>query len=82
MTNGFDSTKDRLGPDGFHNQYEPTWFNQLFHARQLLQEKGWQEVRRHANVSRDNRHRCRECFCCACAEVLREHALQRPMWKR
>jgi len=57
-------------PDGFHDHTEPTWFNQLFHAHQLLKEKGYDEVRRHARVSSENRHRCRECFCCACAAVL------------
>jgi hypothetical protein len=30
------------------------------------------EIRRHASVSRENRHSCRECFCCAAAEVLAE----------
>jgi hypothetical protein len=30
------------------------------------------EVRRHARVSIDNRHRCQDCFCCACVEVLGE----------
>lgn len=63
-------------PDGFHDHTEPTWFNQLFHARQLLREKGYAEVKRHASVSIDNRHRCRDCFCCACVEVLREHAIE------
>ena len=29
------------------------------------------EVRRHALVSIDNRHKCRECFTCACVEVWR-----------
>lgn len=33
------------------------------------------EIRRHASVSRDNRHSCRECFCCAAAEVLSEATL-------
>lgn len=30
------------------------------------------EIRRHAHVSIDNRHQCRNCFCCAAAEVLAE----------
>lgn len=30
------------------------------------------ELRRHAGVSTANRHSCRECFCCAAAEVLTE----------
>lgn len=28
------------------------------------------EVWRHASVSTDNRHRCRQCFTCACLETL------------
>lgn len=39
-------------------------------ARQL--EKS--ELRRHASISIDNRHKCKECFTCACVEVLRENA--------
>ncbi len=30
------------------------------------------DLARHAGVSLDNRHTCRECFCCAAVEVLRE----------
>lgn len=30
------------------------------------------ELIRHARVSIDNRHRCRECFTCACVAVSRE----------
>lgn len=33
--------------------------------------EGVAEVIRHARVSIDNRHKCRECFTCACAEVWR-----------
>lgn len=54
-----------IAPDGFHDHTEPTWFNQKFHARQLLKEKGYAAVLSHARVSLDNRHRCYECFCCA-----------------
>jgi hypothetical protein len=50
---------------------EPTWFNQKWHARQLLKEKGYAEVLRHARVSIDNRCSC-DCFCCACRHVLKE----------
>lgn len=57
-------------PDGFHDHTEPTWWNQLNAAHRLLKEKGYREVRTHARVSIDNRHRCRECFCCACVAVL------------
>ena len=44
----------------------PTWSNQLWHARRLSTA----DLRRHAAVSRENRHRCRECFCCAAWTVL------------
>lgn len=39
---------------------QPTWKNQLRRARQLPTV----ELRRHAAVSRENRHRCQDCFCC------------------
>lgn len=35
---------------------EPTWENQLWHARQMESH----ELRRHASVSTDNRHRCED----------------------
>jgi hypothetical protein len=69
---GFDVVNDVNAPDGFPNHLRPTWWNQLNAARQLLKEKGRHEVRRHAMVSFNNRHRCYECFCCACMTVLRE----------
>lgn len=47
---------------------EPTWENQLWHARKLETN----ELQRHASVSRDNRHRCQDCFCCAAWTVLEE----------
>lgn len=53
---------------------EPTWENQLWHARQLPTE----ELKRHAAVSIDNRHRCTDCFCCACVAVLEECLIIRP----
>jgi hypothetical protein len=31
------------------------------------------ELRRHASVSIKNRDHCRQCFCCACVDVLREN---------
>jgi hypothetical protein len=52
---------------------EPTWTNQLWHARQLLREKGLKEIQRHARVSTENRHECTDCFCCACLAVTREY---------
>jgi hypothetical protein len=73
---GFDPTKDRNAPDGFFNPYEPTYWNQLAAARRLLSEKGYDEVRSHARVATHNGCRCRSCFCCACVEVLREHAIK------
>jgi len=48
----------------------PTWSNQLWHARRLSTV----ELRRHAAVSRDNGHRCRDCFCCAAWTVLEARA--------
>lgn len=30
------------------------------------------DLRRHASVSTDNRHRCENCFCCAALAVLQE----------
>ena len=60
-------------PDGFHDHTEPTWWNQLFHARQLWRDKGRAEVLRHARVSLDNRHECRSCFTCACMVTIRTH---------
>jgi hypothetical protein len=47
---------------------EPTWTNQLIEARKLPSY----ELRRHASVSTDNRHRCEDCFCCAALTVLEE----------
>jgi hypothetical protein len=40
----------------------------LKEARLLSRE----DLRRHASVSRDNKHRCRDCYTCACLEVLEE----------
>ena len=41
---------------------------------------GEAEMARHASVSTSNRHACRECFCCACVEVLaeRREAMTQP----
>lgn len=46
------------------NMFE-TWKEQ---ARRLPIE----ELKRHASVSANNRHKCQECFCCAALEVMRE----------
>jgi hypothetical protein len=41
------------------------------------------ELERHASVSRDNRHACTDCFCCACVELLGEKkALARKGWNQ
>lgn len=48
----------------------PTWENQLVEARRLPDA----ELARHAAVSRNNGHRCRECFTCACVAVQGERA--------
>ena len=45
------------------------WAGMVAYARRLDAA----ELRRHAAVSRDNRHACVECFCCACAVALEEH---------
>jgi hypothetical protein len=37
----------------------------------LYLEKGIEEVIRHALVSTQNKHYCKECFCCACVDWLR-----------
>ena len=40
------------------------------------------EVQRHAGVSTDNRHSCRDCFCCACVELLDERRAEvRKGWR-
>lgn len=44
------------------------WAQALTSAAQLSPA----DLKRHAGVSTNNRHTCRDCFCCACAEVLRE----------
>lgn len=43
------------------------WGTMIAEARTLPPE----ELRRHAHVSIDNRHRCETCFTCACAYVFR-----------
>lgn len=60
--------KLKLEVDAMSNETEPTWANQLWHARQMESH----ELRRHATVSTHNRHRCEDCFCCAALTVLEE----------
>ncbi len=52
-------------PDG------PYSFWEMKEQAAILYRKDPSEVLRHAKVSSDNRHRCRECFTCACLEVYR-----------
>jgi hypothetical protein len=53
---------------------DPTfWQRQIAEALTLSAA----DLRRHASVSRDNRHRCRECFTCACLTVLEGHLGER-----
>ena len=37
------------------------------------------ELARHARVSTDNRHRCTDCFTCACEYVRRQRALHKML---
>lgn len=41
----------------------------------------WRELVRHAKVSHDNRHECRECFCCACLVEVRRGGLVHELRK-
>lgn len=51
---------------------EPTWENQLWHARRLLQEKGWHALNNpHAMIGRQCG--CGNCFCCAALTVVKDH---------
>jgi hypothetical protein len=49
----------------------PYTFWEMREAAALLYRKDPKEVLMHAKVSVDNRHKCRECFTCACVEVWR-----------
>jgi len=40
------------------------------------------DLQRHASVSRDNRHACRECFCCAASELLSEKRAEAMQFAR
>ena len=53
---------------------EKMWQAQLAYARKLLEEKGREELRRHAEVSIRHHCRCGQCFCCAAKQVYLEHA--------
>lgn len=45
----------------------------FFRMKERARRLAWAELRRHASISLDNRHFCRQCFTCACLEVMREH---------
>jgi hypothetical protein len=49
----------------------PNWFSMRQAAVRLWRQgrEGKNELIRHARVSLDNRHECRQCFTCACAHV-------------
>jgi hypothetical protein len=50
---------------------EPTYENQLWHARKLLEEKGLEAVDNpHGMIGRTCG--CGSCFCCAAAQVVKE----------
>jgi len=52
-------------PDG------PYTFWEMREQAVILYRKNPKEVLRHAEVSIDNRHKCQQCFTCACVEVYR-----------
>ncbi len=55
---------------------EPTYENQLWHARKLLAEQGREALNNpHAMIGRSCG--CGTCFCCAAAQVVRELDSQR-----
>lgn len=56
----------------------PTWKEQITEAQKLSDD----ELKRHASVSIDNKHSCRECFTCACVVVRRQNARRFAQWKR
>jgi len=54
------------------NHTEPTYENQLWHARKLLAEEGRAALNSpHAMTGKICG--CGTCFCCAALQVLREH---------
>jgi hypothetical protein len=40
------------------------------------------ELDRHAHVSIDNKHECRQCFCCACLAERRERIRRRTFYPK
>ena len=54
------------------NRSDPTYENQLWHARRLLKEKGADAFNNpHAMIGRTCK--CGGCFCCAAKQVYREY---------
>lgn len=53
-------------------EQDDSHFDQVFwdKARSEAFRLPMKELRRHAHVSIDNRHKCRNCFTCACAAEL------------
>lgn len=49
------------------------WANMISNAEKLDDA----ELRRHASVSTDNRHRCTSCFTCAAAYAWKQRGLRR-----
>jgi hypothetical protein len=68
---GITLSADQVYGDPTFQQYEDANEQWLEWKRQSARLP-LSEIRRHASVSTDNRHSCRECFCCAAVEVLRE----------
>lgn len=59
------------------NHEEPTYENQLWHARKLLAEKGREALNNpHAMTGRTCK--CGQCFCCAAAQVVAEYDNSNP----
>ena len=52
-----------------------TW-DKLYILAAELYRKDPTECMRHARVSADNKHKCMECFTCACLAVVRNRALR------
>ena len=71
----FQPPKTLTGPNPASNPQPPTYRSYDDPAEQWQEWKRQAytlplaEVARHAKVSTQNGHRCRECFCCACIEA-------------
>jgi len=57
--------------DAVNTHDEPTYENQLWHARKLAAEQGVPALYQHARVGQSCS--CNTCFCCAALAVLAEH---------